>query len=310
MNDPNFPQSSTMSGAPARRSSRTLSGLAVMAVAVVLGLLPWFSGIGWAWSIVMLLGAAIVAGNEFRKADGRQAKLLHPVAPALFAALVAAHAFQLFSLGVTPLLWLLAALMLWSDQSRALADGHGRSLDFAQLRRGYRLYIGLGAAVCLLSLFSIWGRSEGWMSFGWMGGTQLVNRFNPITGSLDLQLEYNPIMYPNNWYWPGFEFSGRSQRAVIWVEMALLGLVMWGALRRDAAARLNWCGPALAALVTLWWLPHCNGETGTRLFFVGLLAVDFAVWKLWRGQESGAFDPADISARFKRLTGGGRTPTA
>ncbi|HEX8699311.1 MAG TPA: hypothetical protein VF815_10780, partial [Myxococcaceae bacterium] len=176
VNDPKL-----LSRIPGR--SVSIAGLGLMAVAILLSLLPMFYGIGLGWSLVMLLGGALTAFLELRAGGVKlpevklPAVLLNPLIPPVFAALVALQAFQLLGLGLVPLLWLSAAVLLGYDQYRKAIlapDSFGRFLDFKQAWHGYRRYLVLGSGLCLLSLFFIWGQSSGYL----MGGYDYNYRYN------------------------------------------------------------------------------------------------------------------------------------
>jgi hypothetical protein len=283
--------------------SVSIAGLGFMAVAIVLSMLPMFYGVGLAWSLVMLIGGALTAFLELRAGGVKLPEvklptaLSSPLVPPMFAALVAMHAFQLLGLGLVPLLWLSSAVLLGYDQYRKAIlapEGFGRFLDFKQAWHGYRRYLVLGSALCLLSLFFTWGASSGYVS----GGYDYNYRYNSNTGAYGYQYDYNIAKY----YMPGFEFSGRSQGGVIWAEAALLALVIVAAYRSEGAlpARVRAVAIGLTGWLTLWWLLHFNLHLGGFLFLLGLLAILLAVYKLWRGEKSGAWDAAHLWARLRK----------
>ncbi len=283
--------------------SVSIAGLGSMAMAILLSMLPMFDGIGLGWSLVMLIGGALTAFLELRTGGVRlpevklPAALSSPLIPPLFAALVAMHAFQLLGLGLVPLLWLISAVLLGYDQYRKAIlapQGFGRFLDFKQAWRGYRRYLVLGPGLCLLSLFFTWGAPSSYL----MGGYDYNYRYNSNTGSYGYQYDYNIAKY----YMPGFEFSGRSQGWVIWAEAALLGLLIVAAYRSVGTmpTRVRAVAIGLAGWLSLWWLLHANLHLGGVLFLLGLLAILLAVYKLWRGEEAGAWDASHLWARIRR----------
>jgi len=283
--------------------SVSIVGLALMALAILLSLLPWFYGIGLGWSLVMLLGGALTAFLELRAGGVKlpevklPAALQHPLIPPVFAVLVAMQAFQLLGLGLVPLLWLCAAVLLGYDQYRKALlapDSFGRFLDFKQAWHGYRRYLLLGSGLCLLSLFFIWGESSGYL----MGGYDYNYRYNSNTGSYGYRYDYNVAKY----YMPGFELSGRSQSGVLWAEAALLALVIVAAYRGESAqaSRVRLVALGLAGWLGLWWLLHANLHLGGFLYLLGLLGIGFAAYKLWRGEEAGAWDAAHLWARVRK----------
>lgn len=279
----------------------------VMAAAIGLGFLPWFAGIGRAWSLAMLLGGAWLWQSEKGKA-----KAPFWFAP-FFAALVVAQAFRIFEWSVAPILWACAAWLLardgWKRATHA-QNGWARGVQLAQMKRGYRVYIALGVALCWLSLAQTWGRTEGFTSLGLSGGMVSTLQSVPVMGAdgyysyqLQSQFQYQPLAYPRTWFWPGFEYSGRSQPLVIPTMLALLFIAGWASLRRDDPLFRHgspWTNGALW-FVGLWWLWRQNTEPGPRWFFIGFLLLVFGVWKLRRGEESGEHDAASMLQRLKTL---------
>lgn len=298
---------SAVGGAARESSSATILGLAVMGVAIVLGFAPWFADIGRMWSLVMLAGGAWLWQSEIGKAK------VPLWFPSFFAALVVAQAFRIFEISIAPILWVCAAWLLardgWKRATNA-QNGWARGVQLAQMKRGYRVYIALGVALCWLSLGQTWGRTAGHMSFGWSGGMASTLQSVPVMGSdgyysyqLQSQLQYQPMMYPNNWFWPGFEYSGRSQPLVVPTMLALLFVAGWASLRRDDrlfARGLPWAVGALW-FVGLWWLWRQNTEPGPRWFFIGFLLIVFGVWKLRRGEETGEHDAASMLEKTRVL---------
>lgn len=285
--------------------SVSLLGLAIMASAIVVSFLPSFSGVGPAWSAVMLAGGAAVAVDELRAAGHpltavRLPRLLaDPLFPPLFAALVGVHAFHQLRLGVVPLLWLAAALLLCWDQFRKTLlspDGFGRFLDFAQAWRGYRRNVLLGAGLCLLSLFLTWGETS-----GWLGGGYDYNYRYQSDGEYAYQYDYNPAKY----YYPGFEISGRNQSFALLAEAMLFALLVWTAYRapEGGARRADRVALGLAGILALWGLANAEATGGVLLFLAGIAVVHHALWKLRRGEPGGAHDAAHLWARVRRRTG-------
>lgn len=271
--------------------SASLVGLGLMAFAIVLSMLPWFDGVGFFWSGVMLAGGAVVAVHELRAAGhplpGARlpGRLSHPLVPPVFAGLVAVHAFHLLRFGIVPLLWLGAALLLCYDQYRKAVlspEGFGRHFDLPHAWQGYRRWVMLGAGICLVSLFFTWGESSGWMG----GGYDYNYRYDSYNDGYSYRYEYNPAKY----YYPGFEWSGRNQSFALFAEAALFGLLLWAAYRPAEApsrrsARL---ALALAVFLTLWWVTNLDGTFGVLAFFVGIAAVDWGLWKLLHSREAEA----------------------
>lgn len=284
--------------------SVSLLGLGIMAVAIAVSALPSFSGVGPGWSVVMLGGAAAVAVDELRAAGHAlpavrsPGPLAHPLFPPLFAALVGVHAHQL-RLGVVPLLWLGAALLLCWDQFRKTLlspCGFGFYVDFAQAWRGYRRNVLLGAGLCLLSLFLTWGETS-----GWLGGGYDYNYRYQGDGEYAYQYDYNPAKY----YYPGFEISGRNQPLALFAEAMLFALLVWTVYRapEGGARRADRVALGLAGLLALWGLVNAEGTAGVLLFLASIAVVHHALWKLRRGEAEGPHDAAHLWARVRRRTG-------
>lgn len=277
-------------------------GAALLGVLLILGLLPWFPGVGWLWTLI--LGALCLLVYQDESAPNPAPSRAALARVTALAILTAAHAFQLFAFGLTSLLWLIAAIFLVNGaigRARTEADSAAARLDFGQLRRGYRFYLALGALICLFSLFSTWGRTSGWSSFGWTGGTQLTNTYNYTTGSLELTTTYNPILYPNSFFFPGWEFSGRSLRGALWIEIALGGLLFVAALAPRDWQRWRIGAGAAWVVALIWCLPALRGgERAPQIFLLGLALCGFALWQLTQGRDAGAYDAADLAARLKK----------
>lgn len=268
--------------------SVSLAGVGLMALAIVLSLLPWFDGVGFFWSGVMLAGGAVVAVHELRAAGhplpGARlpGRLLHPLVPPVFAGMVAVHAFHLLRVGVVPLLWLAAALLLGYDQYRKAVlspEGFGRHFDLPHAWQGYRRYVIAGTGLCLVSLFFTWGETSGWLG----GGYDYNYRYDSYSDGYGYRYEYNPAKY----YYPGFEWSGRNQSLALFAEAALFALLLWAAYRPAEAPsrRATRLAAALATFLTLWWVTNLDSTLGVFVFFAGIAAVDYGLWKLLRARE-------------------------
>ncbi|HEX2190307.1 MAG TPA: hypothetical protein VHG51_15470, partial [Longimicrobiaceae bacterium] len=281
--------------------SVSLVGLGALAAAIALSLLPQLSGVGPAWSAVMLAGGAAVAVDELRAAGRPLAAvrlprlLAHPLFPPAFAALVGVHAFHLLRVEAVPLLWLCAAVLLGWDQARKTVlspGGFGRYLDFGRARRGYRANVLLGAGLCLASLFLVWGETA-----GWLGGGYDYNYRYQGGGEYGYQYDYNPAKY----YYPGFELSGRNQPLALLAEAALFALLAWAAYRGagDAGRRADHLALGTAGFLTLWGLANLEARPGVLLFALGMAAVWSGLWRAARGVEEGPHDAAHLWARIR-----------
>lgn len=288
--------------------SVTLAGLGLVAAALVVSMLPSYSGIGLGWSAAMLAAGAVVALGELRAA-GRSVPgvalpkpLRHPLVAPAFAALVALHAFQLLTVGVVPLLWLGAAVLLCWDQRRKTMlapNGFGRHFDLRQAWHGYRRNVSAGVALCLGSMFLTWGQSSGY----WSGGYSYNYGYRYDSSSNSYGHSYAYDYQPMQYYWPGWEMSGRNQDFALLAVAALLGLVLLCALRRDGgepAKAVRWTAMGLGAGLALFWLQASKDGMGSLLFLVGLGTVGFALTRLAAGHEAGRWDVAHVTMSVRR----------
>ncbi|HEX2206758.1 MAG TPA: hypothetical protein VHG93_03695 [Longimicrobium sp.] len=289
--------------------SVTLLGVGLVVAAIALSMLPSFGGVGMVWSVVMLVGAAAVAIPELRRA-GKDVSvqvpgpLQHPLLPAAYAGLVGVHAFLLLRIGIIPLLWLAAAVLLTWDQYRRAAaapDGFVRHFDLRRAWHGYRRNVTAGVLLCLGSLFMKWGQSSGY----WTGGLAYTYgyRYNAGTGSYDYGYDYD--YQPMQYYWPGFEFSGRNQSFALVAVCLLVGLVMWAAYRPrdDARATAPSLGIVMGAMLAAFWLLAAKDGMGSLLFLAGLAAILYAADRIRRGEETGRWDLEQVWARTVKRRG-------
>jgi|GEM_PF-1558121 len=293
LNDPRFREA-----IPGR--SLSLVGLAVMGMAILISALPWFSGIGLLWSVIMLAGGALVAVIELRNGgiqhgalDSIPANLLHPLLPPVFAFLVTVHAYLQFSLGVIPLLWAGAAGLLVYDQvqkAKLAPDSFGRYFDPRLAWYGYRKYIVVGVTICLLSLFMTWSASAG----HYTGGFE--SRYSSYYDGY--VSEYNFAKY----YWPGWDISGRSMSFAFFDVAALLALVAWSAYRGNGTAPswFNHLGAGLAGVAALFWVLHIGTYLGVLLFLLGLGLIGLALAMIYQGKQTGEYDLDHLMGKVRK----------
>lgn len=294
--------------------SVTLVGAGLVAAAIALSLLPGYHGVGLFWSAVMLAGAALVALSELRRSGHAAAaelqvpeQMRHPLLAPVFAALVGLHAFLLLRIALIPLLWLAAAVLLGGDQYRRAAatpDGFVRGFDLRRGWQGYRRNVTAGVGVCLLSLFFTWGRSSGF----WTGGLayNYAYRYNAAAG--EYQYGYDYDYQPMQYYWPGWELSGRNQSFALFAVATLFALLLWAAYRGRDAARTAApaAGVAGAALLAVFWLLAAKDGIGALLFAVGLASIAVGADRIRRGEEAGRWDLEHLLGRATgRARGGG-----
>lgn len=288
--------------------SMSQCGLLMLAFALLLGLTPWFLGVGWQWTLVLSLGASALWQSESGKMT-----LPSWFAP-LFVLLVVAQAFRVLDLAFVPLLWAVAAFLLcrgWWKTSQSAANGLANRMRPRHLWVGHRVWIALGCALSLGSLGLTWGVTSPLWSYGWMGGMQTQmgyeTGFNSYSGQYEttygLTTKYNPMLYANNYLFPGFAFSGRRQPQATWAIVVLLFVLGWAMLKKEDAAFRRGSAWALGALVfaALWWFGLRNDQSGPRWFLVGLAMTAFGVWKLRNGEDSGAHDPKSLLQKVRKL---------
>jgi hypothetical protein len=267
--------------------SLALLGAGLVALAILLSLLPPFSGIGWFWSVLMLAGSVLIGARELRAAGRilptplvRAAQVAeHPHFLPLFTLLTFVQAFMVLSLGVVPLLWLLAALVLGYDQRHAL-----RPLLFSpgtpeQQRLGR--WVLVGALVCVTSMWLLtWGYSGG----GFLGGFQPYHtREMQMDGFTRNYVDHYEFRYDSMVnYMPPYATSGRARPWSALVVLALGALVVLTRARPVELHRYPWLLPALAGGITLWAVLGLVSRPGPWLFLAGAVLIDVAVVRGFR----------------------------
>lgn len=167
--------------------SLTLLGVGLVGLALVLSVIPFVSGIGIIGSLVMLVGGALVAVNEWRflseVADPKEP--LRPPPPALdnlpeptqhpaiawfYAALTGTFALLMLGYGFVSLVWLLAALVLGYEQGRRFfgppRDPYEYDPDAGSLRQRLNGWVVAAAVLCSFSLLLPWSRGRAALSGG------------------------------------------------------------------------------------------------------------------------------------------------
>ncbi len=183
--------------------SLSLLGLGLVGLAILLSVLPFVPGIGLPGSLVMLLGGALVAVNEWRvitqpgvqELRTAEARALpaalenlpeetqHPGIARAYAALTCAHALLMLGFGPVSLLWLLAALVLGYEQGQRFFATSEEDFDYlyeGSLRQRLNRWVVVGAAVCSFALLLPWARSNT-PFFGASGGEQPLATFTQLT---------------------------------------------------------------------------------------------------------------------------------
>lgn len=263
--------------------SLALLGAGLVVLAIVLSWLPAFRGIGTLWSVVMLVCALLVGVRELHAA-GRSLpepvlrvahQTEHPFFLPVFTVLTCVQAFLSLSLGLVPLLWLLAAIVLVYDQRRALsalvAEQGTPSPEEVRLGR----WVLLGTFVCAVALFFSWGLHEGYFFAGYRPVQVREWTADGYTKEYEDHYEYRFDMNAN--YMPAYATSGRA-RPLVSVAVLVLGALVVLTRGRQARASLPpWVLPVLAGAVTLWGVSGLASHLGPWLFLAGAVLIDLAV---------------------------------
>ena len=234
--------------------SLALLGAGLVALAVLLSVLPFFSGIGVGWSLAMLAGSLLVGARELHAAGralpapvvqaARWAE--HPLFLPVFTVLTFVHAILTLSIGIVPLLWLIAAVVLGYDQRRTLASFMAeQGAPAAVERQAGAVGVG-GHAAVRGALFFSWGYGGGGY---FAGGIQQVHERDIIMDGFGREHEdrfsyrYNPMMN----FVPAYEASGRGRPLVSGVLLGLGGLVVLTRGRRSGQQCHRGCCPCSRA---------------------------------------------------------------
>jgi hypothetical protein len=281
--------------------SLPLLGAGLVVLAILLSVLPILSGIGLQWSVVMLAGSMLVIARELRTA-GRQVPAAlaavvnvaeHPAFLPSFTALTCAHAFLELGLGLVPLLWLLAAVVLGYYQWRAseALRASERTLPHTPAERNLRLWVLVGALVCAGALFLPWRSSAASHTEGIRLKyiDESTDRFDEIPFKGSYMPKWDPLLS----YRPGYVLSGRARPLAILAVLALAATVVLTRLRQARAALPSFTLPVLAVGLTLWGLSGLSfSGVGSWIFLLGAVAMDVAVSRdLFPQRDDGAAPP-------------------
>ncbi|RKH68255.1 hypothetical protein D7W81_12845 [Corallococcus aberystwythensis] len=285
--------------------SLPLLGSGLVAAAVVVPVLPFVAGgLGLPWSALMLVGAGMLGAREWVAAGRTLPPALvpvvkwaaHPAFLPMFTALTVTQAFLSLGLGVAPLLWLLAAVVLASVQWRAFKASSLAELSLTRRPADVRLkrWVFAGVAACAVGLLLPW--SSAWS----LVPTAHLQRERNITiddnFGWDIQdndtWKFNTLVLPAAGRGAG---TGRGRLGATGVVLGLLALGVLGSVRRAREALPSVVPAVLAGLITVWALTGLSSRPGPWLFLLGILAVDVAVAREWLGPRSAA-PPAEPPA--------------
>lgn len=267
--------------APVPGHSPSVVGIGLLGVALVLGILPFFAGVGPFWGLMTLMGGWLVTARELHEAGERHPlvdwvppALLRPVVPAVYAAVMVALAVRMLGLGLTPLLWLGGAGLLAHDQYRKVyvgPEGWSRLFEPRQWLSG-TTPVALGGVVgCLVALF-----------LTWTPVATTTSRYSapvPVPGGPpELQVVDAPRPADDAVYrlFDGTGTGWELPLAVV-VELLLLGALAVLALRPEVPRPrwLRWVPAGAVGAGLLWGLLHVRMLPGPLMFLVGLAAVGF-----------------------------------
>ncbi len=268
--------------APVPGHSPSVAGIGLLGVALVLGILPFFAGVGPFWGLVTLMGGWLVTARELHETGERHPlvdwvppALLRPVVPAVYAAVMVALAVRMLGLGLTPLLWLGGAGLLAHDQYRKVyqgPEGWSRLFEPRQLLSGMTP-VALGGVVgCLLALF-----------LTWTPVASTTSRYSapvPVPGGPPPELRVVDAPRPaDDAVYRLFDGTGTGWELplAIAVELLLLGALAVLALRPEVPRPqwLRWVPVGAVGAGLLWGLLHVKLLPGPLMFLVGLAAVGF-----------------------------------
>ncbi|NNB88378.1 zinc ribbon domain-containing protein [Corallococcus exiguus] len=275
--------------------SLPLLGSGLVAAAVVAPVLPFIGGgLGLPWSVLMLVGAGMLGAREWVAAGRKLPDALvpvvkwaaHPAFLPMFTALTVTQAFLSLGLGVAPLLWVLAAVVLASVQWRAFKASSLAEPSLTKRPADVRLkrWVFAGVAACAVGLLLPW--SSAWS----LVPTAHLQRERNITidnnFAWDIQdndtWKFNTLVLPSG----QGAGTGRGRLGATGVVLGLLALGVLGSVRRAREALPSVVPAVLAGLITVWALTGLSSKPGPWLFLLGILAVDVAVAREWLGPRS------------------------
>lgn len=275
------------------RFSRTQLAVLLEAAAIGLSVLPFIQGLGLNWSLVMLALGLLVFVEEQRTAGQPLPHWLHwveqlppgvwhPWLRPAFTLLTLAHAVHQFGLGLTPLLWLLAAWLAGSEQVRQrLAVLPAGDFSWASVRTGPRFWVLVALGVCLLAFHLPWVKHGGY----YRGAieSRYVSDNPDLLGDVPYAGRWRNDYNPAAWYVPEFRYSGRTRQASVFALCLLLLLAGTMLLERRPLEKLPWLPVGLAGGLTLWWLIVPGNAVGCWLFLVGVLGLDVLALRQYFG---------------------------
>lgn len=271
--------------------SLPLLGAGLVGAAVLLPVLPFIDGdLGLPWSVVMLAGSVLLGVREWHAAGRALPAPLprlagvarHPAFLPLFTSLTGVHAFLSLGLGLAPLAWVLAAVVLGSVQWRALKASPVSAPELVPQPGQPRLrrWVLLGTLACALGLLLPWRTYTSLPTGG-------IRRETVRDTYIDRDFG-REIVEESRWVHDSMLFSGESRTAsgrgragAPLAVLSLMALAALAALPRLRAGLPSFTLPALAGFLTLWGVTGLAAQLGPWLFLVGVLAIDVAVARVF-----------------------------
>ncbi|NVJ24399.1 zinc ribbon domain-containing protein [Myxococcus sp. AM011] len=276
--------------------SQSVVGLAVLAFALALSILPAFDGVGVVGTLLALVGGVLLVARELRLAGEASsvtkllpAVLYRPEVPAAYAALLTALAVRMLGLGFTPGLWLLGAGLVVHDQYRKVIAGPegvlARYFDGRQLLVVPEVVALGGVALCVLTLFAPWATVSTMPEVA----NAPVPAGPPELHVIPSQRAADDVLYTAG---AGITtLSGWDLSGAVVVELLLLSLLGLLALRPEVS-RPAWTRFAPAGVVgvgLLWALLHIRISPGPIIFVIGLGAVGVQAFRQLREAQLQAY---------------------
>lgn len=283
--------------------SRSVVGVGVLGLALVLSILPFFTDAGWLGTLLALAAGVLLVARELREAGEAPGftqavpeALLRSEATALCTAVLAALAVRMLGVGLTPLLWLVGTGLVVHDQWRKVLSGPdgvvARWLEPRQLLRMPGVVALGGVAVCLLALFTPWSTVR--TAVASLPENAPVPMGPPELRVIDAPRPSDDVLYTRGG--DIISLSGWDLPASVGVELALLAVLMLLALRPEVE-RPSWARFVPAGAVGLglvWAALNMRVALGPVLFVMGLGALGFvAAVQLREGAPPLPADPEE-----------------
>ncbi|NOJ95084.1 zinc ribbon domain-containing protein [Corallococcus coralloides] len=275
--------------------SLPLLGAGLVAAAAVVPVLPFVGGgLGLPWAVLMLVGAGMLGAREWVAAGRKLPDALvpavkwaaHPAFLPMFTALTVTQAFLSLGLGVAPLLWVLAAVVLGFVQWRAFQASPLAEPSLTRRPADVRLkrWVFAGVAACAVGLLLPWSSAWSLVPTAHLQRERTITIDDNFAWDIEDQhtWKFNTLVLPAG----QGAGTGRGRLGATGVVLGLLALGVLGSVRRAREALPSAVPAVLAGLITVWGLTGLSSKPGPWLFLLGILAVDVAVAREWLGPRS------------------------